>query len=365
MSQVPLISEGFFNLLYRPLNEIAVKNVRIEAYPDGWPKEPAVLENALTIVWYFDGLESHPLLDAKRRAQFKRLMTKGVGLVALHQAFTLLPDDTLDLPNWLGGARYGMFDRANEKVDFEPATHPISRGVGPFSYQDEFYPTIHFASEPRKIVPILTARMHVQPQPEKSEPLIRPVAWAFERQEGGRSFGFTGLHYLFALEHQQLRTLLLNAIVWTAGIEVPEEGIRSGLSATVSIESQRKESAQKTITKAMVRRLADYKVIAQPWGSLTWYVSGELGNSNTMTVGRAIIKRGQQSPRHLHPNCDEVLHVIEGHIRHTMDDTTVELLAGDTVSIPAGTRHNAANIGTDDAVLEISFSSADRQVVGE
>jgi quercetin dioxygenase-like cupin family protein len=35
------------------------------------------------------------------------------------------------------------------------------------------------------------------------------------------------------------------------------------------------------------------------------------------------------------------------------------------VSIPAGVRHNAKNIGTEDAVLAISYSSATRKVVGE
>ena len=38
---------------------------------------------------------------------------------------------------------------------------------------------------------------------------------------------------------------------------------------------------------------------------------------------------------------------------------------GDTVSIPAGVRHNARNIGTEDAVLAISFSSAYREAIGE
>ena len=56
---------------------------------------------------------------------------------------------------------------------------------------------------------------------------MRTVAWAFERPGGGRSFGFTGLHYLASLDQPELRKLLLNAIVWTAGIEVPKEGITS------------------------------------------------------------------------------------------------------------------------------------------
>lgn len=119
------------------------------------------------------------------------------------------------------------------------------------------------------------------------------------------------------------------------------------------------------ITEGVVTRPANYKVIEQPWGRLTWYVSGELGNSDTMTVGQAVISPGKENPRHHHPNCDEILHVISGRILQTVGDKTVEMNVGDTVSIPAGVKHQAKNIGNEDAVLAISFSSADRQVIGE
>ena len=84
-----------------------------------------------------------------------------------------------------------------------------------------------------------------------------------------------------------------------------------------------------------------------------------------MTTGLATIKPGQANPRHFHPNCDEILHVISGKIRHTMNEVTIEMNPGDTVTIPSGTLHNATNIGHDDAVLSISFSSANRETVGE
>jgi type 1 glutamine amidotransferase len=219
----------------------AFENVMVvEAYPDAWPSDLAVLENAATIVWYFDGLENHPLLDAKRRAQFERLMSEGVGLVTLHQASTVPPDDTaIDLPRWLGGARYGMVDRTTERVTLEPAAHAISRGVSAFTYHDEFYPTIRFVSAPRQVAPVLSGTLHAESADGKSretEGAVRPVAWAFERAGGGRSFGFTGLHYLAGLDQPALRKLLLNAIVWSASLDVPREGMRS---ATPNVDRQR------------------------------------------------------------------------------------------------------------------------------
>ena len=46
-------------------------------------------------------------------------------------------------------------------------------------------------------------------------------------------------------------------------------------------------------------------------------------------------------------------------------DKEYEMRAGDTVTIPEGTLHNARNIGTDDAVMSISYSSPDRISIGE
>jgi quercetin dioxygenase-like cupin family protein len=113
-----------------------------------------------------------------------------------------------------------------------------------------------------------------------------------------------------------------------------------------------------------VVKKADNKVTEMPWGQLRWFTSAELKNSRTMTTGMAIIKPGQSNPRHFHPNCDEILHVVSGKISHTMNEVTVEMNAGDTVSIPQGVLHNATNIGAEDAVLAISFSSAYREAVG-
>ncbi|MCA9437023.1 MAG: ThuA domain-containing protein, partial [Candidatus Omnitrophica bacterium] len=55
---------------------------------------------------------------------------------------------------------------------------------------------------------------------------LQTVAWAVDRKDGGRGFGFTGGHFSHNLFLPGYRTLLLNAIVWTAGMEVPEGGVQ-------------------------------------------------------------------------------------------------------------------------------------------
>ena len=53
------------------------------------------------------------------------------------------------------------------------------------------------------------------------------TAWAYERPDGGRGFGFTGYHRYENLKDESFRKLLLNAVAWTAKLEVPEDGIPS------------------------------------------------------------------------------------------------------------------------------------------
>ena len=53
------------------------------------------------------------------------------------------------------------------------------------------------------------------------------VAWAYERPTGGRGFGFTGAHNHDSWRNEGFRTIMLNAILWTANVEVPEDGCPS------------------------------------------------------------------------------------------------------------------------------------------
>ena len=212
----------------------APRGLQVKSYPDGWPTDPHAFDGATTVVWYFDGAEKHPLLDPTRRKQFESVIARGVGLVALHQASTLPAGDTsIDLPRWLGAARYGMFDRTTEyaEVQVADASLPVTRGVTPFAYRDEFYPTFRPREGGKPVVPILRGTLHVQYRDGAAVVEDRPedttLAWTFERDNGGRSFTYSGAHYLDAFRSAPLRTLILNAILWTARVEVPENGMRS------------------------------------------------------------------------------------------------------------------------------------------
>lgn len=56
------------------------------------------------------------------------------------------------------------------------------------------------------------------------------MAWAAERDDGGRGFGFTGAHFHRNWGNDDFRKLVLNAILWTAKAEVPAKGVQSKVS---------------------------------------------------------------------------------------------------------------------------------------
>lgn len=99
------------------------------------------------------------------------------------------------------------------------------------------------------------------------------------------------------------------------------------------------------------------------WGQLRWFTGKKIGNSETTTVGQCVLRAGCENFRHYHPNCEEILQVIQGSIRHALGDDVYEMRAGDTIVIPPNVVHSARNVGDEDAVLTIIFSTADRQTV--
>lgn len=200
------------------------QRAEIVAYPRGFPEDLSLLNGTTSFVFYFDGVQTPPapLLESARIAEIQKLIDAGAGLVCLHQASTVPTGNTsIPMIEWLGAKRNGMFDRITETVSFKPATpsFPVCRGMAPFTYEDEFYPTLMFTKDSKRIVPILRADV------PKDHPINHMLAWAYERPDGGRSFGFTGCHYMAAFDQPQVRKMILNAICWTSDLTVPQDGI--------------------------------------------------------------------------------------------------------------------------------------------
>ena len=196
----------------------------------GWPQDEGVFKGAKSVVFFMDGGAGHPMIQSKERLETMRRLIddEGVGLVCLHYAVEVPKGEPGErFLEWLGGYyEPGYSDNPHNTVTVVPSVnHPITRGVKPFLCTDEWYFKIRFRPDDPRVTPILTAKGLVG-HDKKTYTEPQDVAWATERNDGGRSFGFTGAHFHKNWGIPEFRTLVLNAIVWTAKQDVPSEGIQ-------------------------------------------------------------------------------------------------------------------------------------------
>jgi len=116
-----------------------------------------------------------------------------------------------------------------------------------------------------------------------------------------------------------------------------------------------------TMNRAFLdRKEAESRQAEAPWGTLRWLASGDLGNSDALTIGYAMIKKGMSNPRHRHKNSEEILHLLRGRLKHTFGDESVTMEPGDTITIEAGIFHNALSIGDCDAEMIVAYPTPNR-----
>ena len=213
----------------------------------GWPKDESVFDGAAALVFFMDGGDGHPIRRGDHLEKIQALMDKGVGLACYHYAVEIPKGKSGDkFLDWIGGYyESGFSTNPHWTADVKAfPTHPITRGVKPFKLDDEWYFNMRFRPEMKGVEPILVAAPDEETRKGKSSYPRGPyphivastgreevLAWAVERPDGGRGFGFTGAHFHRNFGDDNFRKLALNSILWTAKVEVPESGVRSSVSA--------------------------------------------------------------------------------------------------------------------------------------
>ena len=115
--------------------------------------------------------------------------------------------------------------------------------------------------------------------------------------------------------------------------------------------------------KTSVVKAGQADVKAFDWGSTAWSISGEVGNSESMTFGDVVIKATCANGHHGHANCDEILYLIIGQLKHYADDAEPMAMGpGDVIFIPAGVAHHARCTSDGDAGMIVVYSSPRRQI---
>ena len=230
-----------------------VPGLTVECYDQGWVDDDATLEDADALVIYADGGAKHPAVEDGRLALIESLIQRGMGFGCMHYGVEVLADDAgEEFQRWLGGYYEHEFScNPIWTPSYESfPDHPVSRGVKPFAVEDEWYFNIRFQagfnadgrseSGGMKFTPVLVATPsdetrdgpyvypvgpydHVQAAKGRKEAML----WAVERADGGRGFGFTGGHFHRNWQNDDYRKVVLNALCWTAGLDIPLEGVAS------------------------------------------------------------------------------------------------------------------------------------------
>lgn len=231
-------------LLKKCLEQGVADQVDIKFHLNGeWPSQEE-LSAADTVVIYSDGGGGHPALQGDRLARLDKEMKRGCGFLTLHYAVEpTIEKGGKEFIDWMGGC-FEINWSVNPHWDAnfkELPAHPISEGVKPFGTNDEWYFHMRFRPNMEGVTPILSdvAPESTMSRPDgahSGNPAVREsvknkekqhVAWACERADGGRGFGFTGGHYHKGWANNDQRKLVLNAILWTAKAKIPADGVAS------------------------------------------------------------------------------------------------------------------------------------------
>lgn len=213
----------------------------------GWPQDDTKISAADSIVLYSDGQDGH--VAKGHLEDLVKRHAAGKGLVVLHDA--LEPTDPA-MAQFLDETLGGHF-----QVDWsvkpiwqmqEPfiASHPVTRGVKPFELEEAFSYHLHFREGVIPVlqaVPPLSSRRddpnsgNTEIRKELTDKTPQTLAWVMVNATQARGFGFTGGHFHRSWSDENFRKLVLNAIVWSTGAEVPEGGGVSKVSATPAYQT--------------------------------------------------------------------------------------------------------------------------------
>lgn len=98
-----------------------------------------------------------------------------------------------------------------------------------------------------------------------------------------------------------------------------------------------------------------------PWGELRWIWNQKIDPSAEQTLGHVTIYSGKKNTFHAHPNCEELMYILEGECDHLLGEEMYHLVPGMTIVIPRGVEHYAVVTSEEPLKAMIFYSSPTRQ----
>jgi type 1 glutamine amidotransferase len=201
----------------KPVSGIEVTSVRADG---PWREGPELVGRSDVVVLFLSEGAKWMSADEKRLAAFRAHAKRGGGLVAIHWAMGTKDAEPIAAFVDLFGACHGGPDRKYKVLEtglsVADAKHPIARGIKDFKVHDEFYYALKLPKGDHTVKPVLKADI---------DGAKEMVAWSWERPDGGRSFGFSGLHFHDNWKREEYRRLVAQGVLWVAKADVPEKGL--------------------------------------------------------------------------------------------------------------------------------------------
>jgi hypothetical protein len=225
-----------------------VPGLKVDVVLNGWPKNASALQGMDAVIIYADGGAKHIALQDDHLAHLTAALGKGAGLGLLHFAVEpTIEKGQKEFLRWVGGAfeiNWSVNPHWTAAFTSLPK-HPVTRGVKPFSLLDEWYFNLRFVDGKKGVTPLLVAVPDASTTARKDgdhtgNPAVRAmvargepqtVSWVYDRPDGGRGFGLTGSHFHSNWGNDDLRKLVLNAVLWLAKMDVPTNGVKSVVTA--------------------------------------------------------------------------------------------------------------------------------------
>jgi hypothetical protein len=186
-----------------------------------WPEGPQLITEADAVVLFASQGGAWISEDPRRYDAFAQLAARGGGLSGIHWGVGVKDPKLIAPFVRLLGACHGGKDRKFkffEEITYTPVqNHPVTTGVAGLTLREEFYFALkREPSASESLVPLVTIPVDGQDD---------MVSWAWQRPDGGRSFGFTGLHFHDNWERPEYRRLIKQGVLWTMGQDIPKAGV--------------------------------------------------------------------------------------------------------------------------------------------
>ncbi len=240
-------------LLAKALNKSGL-DIEAKVHWYGWPKDENIFEDVDVCVVYADqgGARSNKKkgyqgFTEKNYAFLNQKVKQGMGIMFIH--YGVHPAEAIGeqyFMDWIGGYfNNSQSINSHWVADLKAKQgHPVSNGIdNPVRAHDEFYFNIKMASSHddkscsdcyalvtdtptiEKITKLGSKQFQTQAAADAFN-TQQAIMWCRDSDNQGRGVGFSGGHFHHNWAIEGMSKMVLNAIVWIARMEVPEQGVK-------------------------------------------------------------------------------------------------------------------------------------------